>query len=913
MRWLRPAFSRRFATLWLIAGVNVILIALYLWSRGGAVTEVRIEAVGSSYRAFVDGKLVVEASFEGRSEGGIGFRLPRDGLIPSLPGPSGIDSVRVTDFTTGEVIFEDTFGGSPSDLWTAGPGDWHVSDGVFSTSTAGVVTTGPRPWRDYVVEAKLRNVSDASVFVRVEDSSNTVAFKVRPFYDYDYYLALIDDGKRVETEGGARLELDRGQTLRSIAGMLLRWYPTAVLMVLGVIVVALAVRSAWLERWLLKAGRAVLRQANFLILGLTLAAFMLLWYLNYVVGEAIPHVPDSVLYIFQGKIFASFRLVGDAPPVREAFSIFNPHFLQVADGRWFSHYPFGHPLVLAVGLRAGAVWLVPPALGAASAYLIYRVGHHIYGTAVGLLAAILLFFSPFFQMTASNFMSHNTAVFYLLASLFFLVRPTKRRPLSMFFSGVFLGLLFNTRPLQAVAFIPVLGLFMAYEFLRAGPKRRWLVREYAAFAAGALLLLLAYFLYNQATTGSFTQSPYALGGTYSSNAFGFGGIHSIARGLQNQQILLAFMVLVANGWPLAIGLSFAALPFMLGTRNRWDYFLAASLLAMAVAAIFFVNAAVMHGPRFWYETMPFLMLLTARGAHRLTEVGPLIAHRVTWRIGRAPPATTAGVTALAVYGLVAALIAFSAYGWMLGKHDAWKIRFVPQKISALEGFNDIHPRLLDRAEEMDIENALVLVKRCPNWHCFGSVFWTNSPDLDNDVVWAEEQGTADDLILLEHFRGRNLYRADYRTGSIEPVTEAEVVRGIEEPRTKATPVPPSIDTRTPAERDRIRRQDLQVLQDALERYAEQTGSYPDTRKQVQTVCVYRNLDRACALKVVLPKLPTDPLGAPGSNGYWYASDGSSFLLIAQQEEMKTDEASCPAKVPRPARAVSLYCVRGPAP
>ncbi len=992
LRRLKPLLSWRFATLWLIVGVNVVLIALYLWSRGGATTDVRIEVAGSSYRAFVDGQLIAEASFPGRIEGGVGFRLARDDLIPSLPKPSGIDSVRVTDPATGEVIFEDTFGGSPSDLWVIESGDWRVDGGVFSTSTDGIVTTGRQPWGDYVLEANLRNVPRATIFVRAEDSRNAVGLWIRPFRHYDSSLGLYEAGQRVEQERGAGLHLDRGQTTRSIAATLLRSYPTALLMAVGAVVVAFAVWPAWrgdwlqtkgrfvpwqaillmfgvalamllplwylshalgsarlhvpgpveyvferpyaagllmmlcaiiiavtvraleFEDWLQRAGRSVLQGATYLVVGLALAALVLLWYLNYVVGEAMPHVPDSVLYVFQGKIFASFRLVADAPPVRESFSIFHPHMLQLVDDRWFSHYPFGHPLALAIGLRVGAVWLVPPIIGAVSAYLIYRVGHHVYGTAAGLLAAVLLFFSPFFQMTASNFMSHSTGAFYLLASLFFLARPTERRALSMFLSGVFLGLFFNTRPLPAVAFMPVLGVFMAYEFLCAGPQRWSRFRDYLAFAAGGLLLLLAYFLYNHATTGSFTQSPYALQGTQSPDTFGFGGAHSVAVGLQNQQELLAFLMLVVNGWPAAIGLSLAILPFVLGTRSRWDYLFAASAIVMAAATIFYKNAAVMHGPRFWYEAMPFLILLTARGAQRLIQVGSVAGDWLAGRFRITPSTGTPAVTSLAVYSLVGALVVFSAYGWMLGKRDAWSgIDYVPEKISALEGFNGIDRRLLDTADEMDLHNALVLVRWCANWHCLGSVFWTNSPDLDSDVVWAEQQKderVTDNLSLLQAFSGRNLYLADYRTGTIEPVTEEDIVGDAAEAAARVTPVAPELPP--PGDRDVIRRQDLKVIQSALEQYAEQTGAYPTTKGQVQTLCVYRTLDAGCALQTILPTLPTDPLGSPGSNGYWYTSDGASYVLIAKQEEMEVEDSQCPENLSHLGQAESLYCLRGPA-
>jgi 4-amino-4-deoxy-L-arabinose transferase-like glycosyltransferase len=520
----------------------------------------------------------------------------------------------------------------------------------------------------------------------------------------------------------------------------------------------------------------MLAKANLLVIGLAVAALALLWYLIYVVGDAMPHVPESVGYVFQAKLFASFRTAADVPPVLRSFSFSDPSPIQAMDGHWFSQYPFGHPLFLAFGQLFRAMWLVPPVLGSASVFLIYRVGHHVYGAAVGVLAALLLFFSPFFQMTASNFMSHNTAVFALLLCLLLYVRPTKRRILSLCVSGVLLGLLFNIRPLTAVAFMPALGGLMTYEFLRRPDDRATLLREYAAFASGSVLLLLAYFLYNQVTTGDFLTSGYALTDTYSDDSFGFGGGHSVALGLQNLQQLLAFMLLVANGWPVAVGLSIAALPFILGTRHRWDYFLAGSVLSLAVAVILYRNAAVMHGPRFWYETMPFLMLLTARGVDSLREASITAADWFARRVGRAPQVTSGGVVGVVLFGLIAGLIAFSAYGWMIGRRDAWSgIPSTPQKMSMLEGFNSADRRLLDRADEMDLENALVLVEDCTHWWCYGSVFWTNSPDLDGDIVWAERAGADLDQLLLESFEGRDLYVADYDAGTIRSASRAEIV------------------------------------------------------------------------------------------------------------------------------------------
>ncbi len=243
VRQLWPPISWRSVALWVIIGINVVLLALYFWSRGGATTELRIEAIGSEYRAFVDGELIAEAHFEGRERGGVGIVLPRAGRVPSLPQPSGIDSIRVTDARSGEMIFEDSFDGRPSSVWEIVPDDWTISDGVLETSAGGLISTGFRSWGDYVVEAKLRNVTEATTYVRMEDTRNGVFFRMRPYRHYDSSLALVEDGNAVDRQVGRGLHLDRGQTIQSLAAMVLRPYPIALLMVVSAVVLALLLRG----------------------------------------------------------------------------------------------------------------------------------------------------------------------------------------------------------------------------------------------------------------------------------------------------------------------------------------------------------------------------------------------------------------------------------------------------------------------------------------------------------------------------------------------------------------------------------------------------------------------------------------------------------------------------------------------
>ena len=86
---------------------------------------------------------------------------------------------------------------------------------------------------------------------------------------------------------------------------------------------------------------------------------------------ALPHVPDEVAYLFQAKLLAAGHVMVPKPPVTWAFDFYELPFMYERDGLWASFYPFGHPLVLALGERVGLVWLVPSLVGAACVALTY--------------------------------------------------------------------------------------------------------------------------------------------------------------------------------------------------------------------------------------------------------------------------------------------------------------------------------------------------------------------------------------------------------------------------------------------------------------------------------------------------------------------------------------------------------------
>jgi hypothetical protein len=96
------------------------------------------------------------------------------------------------------------------------------------------------------------------------------------------------------------------------------------------------------------------------------------------------------------------------------------------------------------------------------------------------------------------------------------------------------------------------------------------------------------------------------------------------------------------------------------------------------------------------------------------------------------------------------------------------------------------------------------------------------------------------------------------------------------------------------ERNQQRLDDLKVVATMVRQYAEEHHSYPSTGGRLQTLCVYRELDAGCAFTDQFETLPSDPAGAHA--GYFYQSDGKSFIVVAQWEggEEPPDDFKCPA-------------------
>lgn len=114
----------------------------------------------------------------------------------------------------------------------------------------------------------------------------------------------------------------------------------------------------------------------------------------------------------------------------------------------------------------------------------------------------------------------------------------------------------------------------------------------------------------------------------------------------------------------------------------------------------------------------------------------------------------------------------------------------------------------------------------------------------------------------------------------------------------ATPSP-TPDASAGVRNDR-RHQDLLRLADAFLRYArDHQGEFPDTNGSLQSICVYKELDKGCAISDYIDPIPVDPAQPTDAlkNGYWWSSNARMLILYAVNEGSQQDSQGCPAQRP----------------
>ncbi len=336
-----------------------------------------------------------------------------------------------------------------------------------------------------------------------------------------------------------------------------------------------------------------------------------------------PHVPDEVVYLYHARYLAAGHLALPAPPVPEAFDV----YLMDTDGaRWFSTVPIGWPMILAVGARLGAPWLVNPLLAGLNVLLTYLFLRELYTRRTARLAIAVLCVSPWYLFMSMNMMTHTWTTTAALTAALAVARLRRTRDLRWaVLGGIGIGIASLVRPLDGLTLAALLGLW-------ALPVRGRAFRLAPVVVLGAVTALVAavVFPYNRLLSGHATVFPIM---TYAqkvwpgwSNEIGFGanrgagwyGLdpfpgHGLIDVIFNADVNTVLTNTELLGW--ATG-SLVIVLFALFSRrlSRSDRLMVvASVGVIAAMSLYWFSGGPDFGARYWYLIIVPCAALVARG------------------------------------------------------------------------------------------------------------------------------------------------------------------------------------------------------------------------------------------------------------------------------------------------------------
>jgi len=455
----------------------------------------------------------------------------------------------------------------------------------------------------------------------------------------------------------------------------------------------------------------------------------------------IPHVQDSIAQLFQARIFLDGGLAAPAPPCPESFAYMN----MIMDAHsWYSQYPPGHAALLALGLLAGAPWIINPLLAGLAAVLVYALAKSCYpAQRTAALSALLFSVSPFVLFMAASFMNHVSAMLLILLFLLLYVQTVSRPGcIRAFLAGGLLGCAALVRPLDAAA----LGAPFVADFVRrALVKRAGHARALSSFAVGLALSGSGLFVYNYFTTGS----PLLFGYQVRHGTLGFLGTaqfgfpHTATGGLVNTSNNLIGLNGYLFAWPLPSLLLVFVLCLPRVRRTEWDRLFLAGCAALVCAYALYYYQDLCFGPRFCFSAAPLLAILTARGAAALQ--GALAA-------GGCERSRAAAAVLLLLAACVVFAIAVSMprlYKKYAG--DYWYVS------SSLGG---VLEETVRKPAVVFVDVSIPRSTQVPNLLAYGDGFLRNTPALDGGIVFAMDLGKKN-RDVMDLFPGRRYYILTY--------------------------------------------------------------------------------------------------------------------------------------------------------
>ena len=514
-------------------------------------------------------------------------------------------------------------------------------------------------------------------------------------------------------------------------------------------------RLTTLHLYIQKPWQSLTRAIHPIALVALIGSLIFVSWISLVQYNAEPHIYDASAYLFTAKMYALGHLSVPIPP---AIDRFPGPFMVLFNGQWFGQYAPGTSLTLVPGIWLGIPWLIEPILGTLALLGIGLIAARLYDRRVATLAILLGVLSPFYSYLAASYLSHAIALFYLVWGLWALLRFAQGEAhWNLPLAAACFGMAALTRDLVAILFVLIVlpgVLILSRQRLRRD-WHRWIVPG-MSFIAVLIIFVSLNFSFNTILTGDPGTTPRSL--FFAGDHWGFGpgvgfyGQHIVAAGFVNLDELLTILQIDLFGWPFYLTLAFLALPFLTRRVVRADWLMLAGAAIMIGSFIGYFYHGIYLGPRYLFETLPFLLILTARGIVTLGSAGIAAARatdqwlNTTFLTGKVQSQPKISVVTVA---LVAILIACN-----LGY-------YMPRQIALHTNYTGLpagHNIDVSEIYHAPLHNAIVITDNLALYQFI--LFPLNDPMLQGNVIYAWASNPVQYAELLNAFPGRLLYQME---------------------------------------------------------------------------------------------------------------------------------------------------------
>jgi hypothetical protein len=420
--------------------------------------------------------------------------------------------------------------------------------------------------------------------------------------------------------------------VRQFADERIFWVVGLVVILVPVMLIAQVFWGVFDETWLaVRARLHAVSDRRFMLVAAIVATVLALGSAFWVFSRS-PTTSDEVAQLWHAQMLLHGRLSLPVDPNPEFFAIDN----VVDQGRWYSQFPIGWPVVLAA-MPFRATWALNPLLAGLVVINVYRFAARVYGTSEARLAAVLGATCPYLLLVSGSYMNHTFVAFLTtlaLAELPASIEGTdQRRRRAALTIGASLGCAIAVRPLDGAMATLVFGAFMLQQ---AVARRRVMLLIQAA--AGGALPIIGLLIANQLTTGNPLRFGYdVIWGPNHSLGFHVdptGNPHTPARALE---IVIAYLMQLnwsLFGWPVAGLLVVAGALVAIGRLARWEVVLIGWIEAQLLAYAVYFGVGMFFGPRYLFTVVPAFLILTSRGIVLATRrARPAVRRSLTAGIG----------------------------------------------------------------------------------------------------------------------------------------------------------------------------------------------------------------------------------------------------------------------------------------